>query len=334
VLWGSIIRELIWKNRIIGEDYRLQTEHFTFTDADHKPIFVYHWSGGPSRPPKAVVQIAHGMAETAARYERFAGALTHAGYEVYAHDHRGHGRTAGHPDQVGITGKNSFAKMTEAMSRLTDEIAVRHPGVPTVLFGHSMGSFLAQQYMYLYGHKLRGVILSGTNGRQSPMIRVGIKIAELVASQKGEEHRSKLLSQLTFGSYNKPFKPNRTAADWLSRDEAEVDRYLKDPFCGGVFTAGFYRDFYRGLLDIHRPDHMERIPKGMPILVFAGDLDPVGQMGKGVLQLIDMYRRLGMENVFCKLYPGGRHEMLNETNRDEVTEDVIAWLDRMLAESN
>jgi alpha-beta hydrolase superfamily lysophospholipase len=184
--------------------------------------------------------------------------------------------------------------------------------------------------MYRYSHKVKGMVLSGANGRQSPMILVGIMIAEFLAAHKGEKHRSKLLTQLTIGSYNKQFRPNRTANDWLSRDEAEVDRYSEDPYCGGVFTAGFFRDFFRGLLDIHRSEHMERIPKNLPILLISGGQDPVGRMGKGIVQLAEMYRKLGMLEVSSKQYPGGRHEMLNETNRDEVTSDVIEWLNRTL----
>jgi alpha-beta hydrolase superfamily lysophospholipase len=326
----SFFKFILLQNQLkpVSEGYLVQIETFTYLDADQKKIFVYHWSSQEQRTPQAIVQIAHGMGEMAARYERFARSLIEAGYEVYANDHRGHGQTAGQPDQVGITGSNGFSKMTDAMAQLTDEIARRHPGVPIYLFGHSMGSFLTQQYMYRYAHKVKAVILSGTNGKQTPMIRVGILIAELLASWKGSDHRSPLLMQLTFGSYNKAFRPNRTASDWLSRDEAEVDRYMADPFCGGIFTAGFFRDFFRGLLDIHRHQHMVQIPKQLPILIFAGDSDPVGRMGKGIVQLTGMYSRFGIEQVSCKLYPGGRHEMLNEINREEVTRDVVAWLGR------
>ncbi|SFL25883.1 Lysophospholipase, alpha-beta hydrolase superfamily [Paenibacillus sp. 1_12] len=304
----------------------MHTESFTFKDIDQLDIFVYHWSSEEQQEPRAIIQIAHGMGETAARYERFAQSLVEAGYEVYANDHRGHGLTAGHPDQVGMTGSEGFLKMTDAMAQLTDHITTKHPGVPVYLFGHSMGSFLSQQYMYRFGHQVQGVILSGTNGKHSPALRVGIVIAHMMASLKGSDHRSPLLMQLSLGSYNKEFRPNRTGGDWLSRDEAEVDRYLADPFCGGVFTAGFFRDFFRGLVDIHLQSNMERIPKQLPIFVFGGDRDPVGGMGKGIHQLIGMYDRLGIKQVTWKLYAEGRHEMLNEINREEVTSDVLMWL--------
>jgi alpha-beta hydrolase superfamily lysophospholipase len=305
----------------------VDTETFTFLDTDQRKIFVYHWHSREQRQPRAIVQIAHGMGEHAGRYERVAEALITAGYEVYANDHRGHGLTAGTPDQVGKTGTDGFNKMANAMAQLTDEIMERHPGTPIYLFGHSMGSFLAQQYMYRYGYKVAGVILSGTNGKHSPLLQIGILIARSIASWRGDDHRSPLLMMLTLGSYNKAFRPNRTDCDWLSRDEAEVDRYVADPLCGDIFTAGFFRDFFRGLLVIHRHHHMVQISKQQPVLIIGGERDPVGQMGKGVRQLLGMYNRLGMEKVTCKLYPGGRHEMLNETNREQVTNDLLIWLD-------
>ncbi|NOU92316.1 alpha/beta fold hydrolase [Paenibacillus sp. LMG 31456] len=304
----------------------MHKETFTFLGAVNKEIFVYRWRRVGAGALRAAIQISHGMAENAERYERFAQVLTDAGYIVYANDHLGHGLTAGTPELVGLTPKNGFSKMTETMAILTDIIAERHPGLPIYLFGHSMGSFLSQQYMYRYPGKLSGVVLSGSNGRQSQTIRAGIVLAELVASLKGDDHRSPLLMAMSFGSYNKKFQPNRSESDWLSRDEAEVDRYIQDPFCGGVFSAGFFKDFFHGLVDIHRPHKMERIPKHLPVFILSGDRDPVGGMGKGILQLVNMYSRLGMEEVSYKLYPGGRHEMLNETNREEVMQDVVSWL--------
>ncbi|PZE21457.1 alpha/beta hydrolase [Paenibacillus xerothermodurans] len=306
----------------------MQHETFTFQDADHQLIYVHHWSPPRRRPPKAVVQIAHGMAEAARRYARFAQALIRAGYEVYANDHRGHGLTAGSLERLGNTGINGFNRMTDAMAQLTDVIRARHPDIPIYLLGHSMGSFLAQQYMYRYPDKVSGIMLSGTAGRQSPKLWFGIVLAQLIAAIHGNEHRSPLLMNLTFGSYNKAFRPTRTDADWLSRDKAEVDRYIADPYCGStVFTAGFFRDFFRGLHEIHRRNHLKQIPKQLPVYIFAGNKDPVGGMGEGVRRLVEMYRKLGMKHVSCKLYPGGRHEMLNEINREEVIADIIAWLE-------
>lgn len=294
-------------------------------------LYVYGWlPDDDGRPAKAVVQIAHGMAETAARYERFAAALTARGYAVYAGDHRGHGRTAGRPEAVGDPGPDSFDRMTDDLVAVTERIAERHPGAPIVLFGHSMGSFVAQQYMYRHPGKLAGVILSGSDGPKGPELGLGLLLARLEAQWRGDRHRSRLLNALTFGGYNRRFRPVRTAFDWLSRDPEEVDRYIADPYCGGVFTAGFFRDFFAGLRDIHKPEHLRRIPRELPILIVSGDNDPVGRFGAGVRQLADLYRQLGFSRVRCKLYPGGRHELLNETNREEVTDDVLQWLDRLV----
>lgn len=316
----------------------MRTDTFRFADTEGRDIFVYKWASDQENSewrsrPKGVVQIAHGMAETAARYERLARVLAEAGYIVYANDHRGHGNTARSADELMVIGENGFERMTEAMSLLTDRIAAEHPGLPVFLFGHSMGSFLAQQYMYRCGSKLRGVILSGTSGRQGPLLGFGIRIAESLCARKGAEHRSELLMGLSLGGYNRVFRPNRTAFDWLSRDEAEVDKYVQDPLCGALPTAGFFRDMFHCLQDIHRWSHMERIPKELPVYIFAGDRDPVGRQGKGIKQLVDMYRKLGLRDVAWTLYPGGRHEMLNEINRDEVMRHVVEWLDRKLPPS-
>ncbi|MBP1995272.1 alpha/beta hydrolase [Paenibacillus eucommiae] len=304
----------------------MKTKHFTLKVDDGTEIFVYVWLPEVEGGVKAVVQIAHGMAETAARYERLARRLTEAGYAVYANDHRGHGKTAGTPEKVGILGPDGFNLMTEEMAKLTDRIHSFHKEVPVILFGHSMGSFLTQQYMYRFPDKVNGIILSGSNGPQASTLTAAVWIAKLEARLRGEQHRSKLLDRLSFGAYNQNFRPNRSAFDWLSRDTSEVDAYMQDPFCGVVFTSSFFRDFFKGLLEIHLPENMKLIPKELPVYVFSGDEDPVGGRGKGIRKLLAIYTQLGLQHVSSKLYSGGRHEMLNELNRDEVTEDIIEWL--------
>jgi alpha-beta hydrolase superfamily lysophospholipase len=305
----------------------MRSNSFTWTDTDCLALFVYEWHPDEPSSVKGIVQISHGMAETAGRYERLALALTAHGYIVYANDHRGHGRTAGSPERLGILGKNGFHRMVTNMAELTDQIRAKHGNLPIYLLGHSMGSFLTQQYMYRYPDKIKGVILSGTNGKQESMLGVAIWIASMEAKLRGETYRSKLLNHLSFGAYNKAFQPNRSEFDWLSRDTAEVDAYIQDPLCGVIFTASFFRDFFRGLQDIHLPQNMAIIPKDLPIYVFSGEKDPVGAMGKGVRQLLRMYHELGLKQVSSMLYPEGRHEMLNELNRDEVTKDLINWLE-------
>jgi alpha-beta hydrolase superfamily lysophospholipase len=314
----------------------MRKQHFIWKDAQQQNHYVYEWLPEETDTIKAIVQIAHGMSETAARYERLADILTKHGYAVYANDHLGHGRTAGSPEAVGKFGKDSFHRMVENMGQITHQIRTKYHGkIPLFMMGHSMGSFLTQYYMvsYLNQHPdyVQGIILSGSNGKEGAALQVGIAIAAAEAAIRGDHYRSKLLTNLSFGAFNKKYAPNRTAFDWLSKDAVEVDKYVNDPYCGVMFTAGYFRDFFKGLKVIHRTEHVNKIRKDLPIFVFSGEDDPVGGHGKGVRRLLSMYEALGLQNVSSKLYPGGRHEMLNEVNRDEVMDDIAAWLNEQVA---
>lgn len=303
---------------------------FTFKASDGEEIFAYNWQPeDENNNVKGIVQIAHGMAEAAHRYKRFAEKLVKEGYIVYANDHRGHGKTAPSLDEIGYIGPDGYNRMVQDMKEFTDLIRDReNKDLPLFLFGHSMGSFLAQRYISHYGDNIQGVILSGTSGDQGFVLNIGISIAKREVAKKGPKARSPRLNNLSFGSYNKKFEPSRTEFDWLTRDEKEVDKYMEDPYCGGIFTTSFYYDFFKGLKENFKKSNLENIPKNLPIYIFAGDKDPVGNMGKGVLKLVKCYQRLGIKDLEYKLYKDGRHEMLNEINRDEVMEDVINWLDK------
>ncbi|GAV26069.1 alpha/beta hydrolase [Carboxydothermus islandicus] len=303
--------------------------NFLFKASDGKEIYCYRWVPDKQQKLRAIVYIAHGMAETAARYERFALALTKEGYLVFAHDHRGHGKTAKSIEEIGYLGPDGFNRMVQDMKELIGFVKNENPELPIILFGHSMGSFLAQRYITLYGETLDGVILSGTSCAPGPIVNLGIFLAKKEVEKYGPKHRSVRLTKLSFGNYNKKFKPNRTEFDWLSRDAEEVDKYINDPYCGGVFTASFYYDFLRGLKETFRRENLAKIPKELPIFIFSGDMDPVGNMGRGVLKLIKTYEKLGLKNLAYRLYPGGRHEMLNEINREEVVGDIINWLNKL-----
>ncbi|HOB20734.1 MAG TPA: lysophospholipase, partial [Candidatus Atribacteria bacterium] len=266
------------------------------------------------------------MAEHAGRYGRFADFLANNGYIVYANDHRGHGRTAGDPEAAGYLGRDGFFGMARDMKLLTDRIKAEEPDLPLYLFGHSMGSFLAQYYITKWGGGLKGVILSGSNLQKGPVLKAGIIIAGLQRLLLGDRKRSKLLNSLSFDSFNKRFRPVRTPFDWLSRDTAEVDRYVADPYCGAVFTTSFFHDFFKGLDGLYDKAALEAIPKDLPVLILSGDMDPVGGFGKGPRLLEKLYHSLGLLDVTLKLYTDGRHEMLNEINRDEVMKDILGWL--------
>lgn len=304
----------------------MKVENFTFKDKGDLEIFVYKWLPDENIGVKGIVQIAHGMAETAARYEDFAKSLTNDGFIVYANDHRGHGKTAGKVDKLGDLGEDGFNSMVENMHGLNDRIKEENPNLPVFLFGHSMGSFLTQRYICLYGNGLKGTILSGSCGKQGILIDIARLVAKGEIKKIGRSGKSNKLDKLSFGSYNNSFKPNRTNFDWLSRDNKEVDKYIADPFCGTVFTAGFFYDFLGGLKNIADNMEVKNVPKDLPIYIFSGDKDPVGKNGKGVLKLVRTYKEHGIKDLNYKLYKDGRHEMLNETNREEVTFDVIKWL--------
>lgn len=287
-------------------------------------------AGMLGRAPRAVVQIAHGMAEHAGRYARFARALNTAGFAVYGFDHRGHGRT-GAPDRLGHMGaRDGWAHAISDLGQLVGEAAARHPGLPVFLFAHSMGSFMAQRLVQLPGPKLAGCVLCGSNGKPPPIAAAGRLIARLERWRKGGRATSALIDALSFGAFNKPFQPARTAYDWLSRDPAEVDRYVQDPFCGISMDIQFWVDFLDGLTLLSLPQEQQKVPKDLPFMVIAGKQDPVSHGAKGLQQLLDAYRDAGIRRVDPVFYEGARHELLNETNRDAVTADVIRFLESCL----
>ncbi|HHT65959.1 MAG TPA: alpha/beta hydrolase [Clostridiales bacterium] len=292
---------------------------------------LYKWTPEEHSEVIGIVQIAHGMAEWAGRYDEFASRLAASGYLVYANDHRGHGKTAKDVDSIGFLGKDSFNGMVRDLKLIHDFIKSENTGLPVYLFGHSMGSFLAQSFAAKYGSVLNGMILSGSNGKQGFMLNLGIWIAGLQVLMQGEKAKGKLLDRLTFGTYNKHFKPANTPFDWLSRDTAEVGKYIADPYCGGVFTASFFYDFFRGLNILYDSEQIDNIPKNLPIFILSGSMDPVGEFGKGVVRLVQLYHKHGLTDVSLKLYENARHEILNETNKDEVVEDILGWLNKKSA---
>ncbi len=301
----------------------MQSSTFTLATADGTDVFVNRWlPGGDAR---AVVHIMHGMAEHSSRYARFAQRLTDHGYAVYGSDHRGHGRTSG--TRASFAAKNGWQTVLDDLRAVTDRAREEQPGLPVFLVGHSMGSFLARAYAAQHGSELAGIVLTGTAGGAGALGKVGVFLAATQARLRGHTHTSGLLNTLTFGQYNSAFKPTRTEFDWLSRDPAEVDKYVNDPDCGFVFSAGAFADVLKGLAEVNTDQLASRVPKDLPVHLASGDMDPVGANGKGVRQVADHLRRAGVQDVTLTLWPEARHEILNETNRDQVTADVVAWLD-------
>jgi len=276
-------------------------------------------------PPKANVQISHGMGEHAARYSRFAEFLTENGYAVYANDHRGHGRTAGDLCKAGLLGPGGWNSVVKDLSNLSIIINRENPA-PLFLLGHSWGSFLVQDYIHRWGRTLQGVILSGTNGKES-LLSVALLIATRSIEKDGPEAPAYKLYKSKIAKWNRQFRPNRTQSDWLSRDEHEVDEYIQDPWCGWTIPNEFFFELVKGLRHIWIEADDRDIPKDLPLFIFSGSEDPVGNSTKGVNALLKRYKKQGIMDLEYKFYNGGRHEMLNEINRDEVYRDVLNWLE-------
>ena len=289
-------------------------------------IPVRYWPASGS--PRAVVQVLHGLAEHAGRYARFAGVLNAAGISVVSHDHRGHG--AEHYEPRGhFADTEGWTVLIEDAGTVRDTIDAQLPGVPHVLLGHSMGSYIAQSFAMRYPEKVQRLILSGSTSPNRVEVRAARSIAWLLSTIFGARSTGNFLNKASFGEFNDDFKPNRTEFDWLSRDEAEVDAYIEDPLCGGISSNRLWYDLLGGLLVISAPGALEQLPEELPVLILGGALDPVGG-ASGLSRLARQYGKAGHTQVTLQLYQDGRHEMLNETNRDEVTADILTWIESTL----
>jgi alpha-beta hydrolase superfamily lysophospholipase len=295
---------------------------FTFRADDGQTLLARRWL--PEGRPRALVQIAHGLAEHSARYARLAAALNAAGYGAYANDHRGHGPSAPAADLGHFADEGGWDKVVGDLWTFNRLIAAEQPGVPIVFLGHSLGSFLGRGFVSGHSDALAGVALSGSSGKPPMIATFGRLIAREERLRLGRRGKSDPVIQMWFGEFNKPFKPARTPYDWLSRDEKEVDAFVADRFCGFPFTIQLAIDVLDALPRVTSRESLATIRKGLPIYVFSGERDPVGANIKGLIQDL---KTAGFTQLTTRLYPGARHEMLNETNRDEATRDLITWLD-------
>ncbi|MDB6047863.1 MAG: lysophospholipase [Pseudomonas sp.] len=301
---------------------------FWLDASDHSRLYVNYWY--PTVAPKAVVMFSHGMAEHSGRYQRFGEALSGAGFALYAADQRGHGQTAAHGVLGHYADDQGWSKVVGDLASLSQYVKQKHPGLPLFLMGHSMGSYIAQAYLLHHSASLQGAILSGSNFQPVSLYRSASVIARIERWRQGGTGRSALIEWLSFGAFNKHFKPARTRFDWLSRDSQEVDRYINDPLCGFRCTNQFWVDMLAGLQQISKPTNLAQIDPSLPLLIIGGECDPVSE-GKRLKDLADAIGHGGNRALQLKIYPKARHELLNETNRDEVTHDLLAWLDHALA---
>jgi alpha-beta hydrolase superfamily lysophospholipase len=307
----------------------------TYKTKGGESIFYYKWRHNPEVPLKGIVQISHGVGEHAGRYQPIASLLQEQGFEIYANDHRVHGRSATSKAMMGFyDGENYFDDAIEDMHELTMLIKKEHPDKKVILFGHSMGSLLSRKYVTEYGDDLQALILSGTASFMKGLGSIGLMSAKVISTFKGRARSNKLLKSVFFSEFNKKFKPNRTQVDWISSDEEQVDLFDEDPYRIEDFSLSIFLDILKGSKEINKQTTFDATPKQLPIFIFSGDKDPVGEMGKGVLKVAKKYEKAGINDLTFKLYKGGRHEMLNEVNKEEVHKDVINWLNQKVEAEN
>ena len=283
----------------------------------------------PDTEPRGVLQVSHGMCEYLERYENLAEFLGQAGFVVCGNDHLGHGRTCP-PERLGyFATEDGWKYLVEDLYKLTGRIKQRYAGIPYFMLGHSMGSFILRQYLTQYSEGLSGAILCGTSGGL-PIIKEGIMLAEYLKRTRGEFYRSKKLTTMVFGAYNRKYAEHNSDFDWLSRDEKVVQRYEKDANCNFIFTASGYKDLFLLLSEVSKKEWPYLLPKSLPILVMSGDMDPVGEFGEGVKKVYQSLQEAQITDLTLQLYSQARHELLNDSCAQEVMQDILHWMEKRL----
>ena len=303
---------------------------FTFpsTDGVHT-IHARKWV--PDGDVKGVVQLVHGVAEHIARYDAFAAFLAQHGFVAAGDDHLGHGGSIRDESELGwFAEKDGWRYLVEDEKRLRDMLREEYPAAPLVLFGHSMGSFIARTYLGWHPADHDAAVISGTGHQSGAVCFFGRTMAGREIASKGSKYRSATLQKLAFGGYLKKIEDPIGANDWICRDEAVIRAYDADPLCGFTATAGLMRDMMEGLQIIGRSDHMAKMKKDLPVLFIAGAEDPVGAYGKGVQALAKRFKKAGMRDVTVNIYPAMRHEVLNELEKQTVWDDVLRWTEEKL----
>ena len=305
------------------------TSNFTFLSNDGKTaVHAVKWAPDTG-DYKAILQITHGMVEFIERYIPFAEFLTSKGYMVVGHDHIGHGQSVANKEDWGYFCEgNPSDVLVEDMHKLRSLIQEDYPELPYFMLGHSMGSFMLRKYLAVHNERLRGAIIMGTGFIPENMTSLALKLTAFIAKLRGSRHRSKLIQSLAFGADYKGFdmtgeKPENS---WLTKDVAIVDAYYKEPRCTYMFTVNGYKGLFEAVNFSCNPENAARIPKKLPLFIVSGEQDPVGGLGKGVKDVYDMYKAAGMFDLTYKLYKNDRHEILNETDKQIVFDDLLAWM--------
>lgn len=277
---------------------------------------------------KGIIQISHGMCEYIDKYDDVANFFMKKGYIVAGHDHIGHGKSVNAEDDYGFFGsKDGYKSMIADLRSMNKIITEKYPNKPVYLLGHSMGSLVARCYSAKFGDELAGLILCGTVGPQ-PLVKAGIKFANLLATQKGERYRSKMLYNISLDYANIKFLPAKTRYDWISSDEKEIQRHIKDERAKFIFTVKGFSDLFHLVSLANSPMVIKTVPKDLKIIFMSGADDPVGENGNGIERVTDLYKEIGLKNIEMKLYPGKRHELLKEKNKEDVFKDIYNWIQK------
>lgn len=285
------------------------------------------WSD-ETKKPIGILQIIHGMAEYIDRYDDFARFMVKKGFVVVGDDHLGHGDSVGENGTFGYFCKKDPATvLVRDEHRLKKLMEAKYPGVPYYILGHSMGSFIARNYLNRYGSGIQGMIVMGTGNQGKVLLSVSKVLVGLTGFFCGEKHVAKFINKLAFGTYNRAIEDAKTNVDWLTKDETIVDKYIADERCGFTFTVNGFRGLFELIYRLQKPKNFVNIPKQIPVFFVSGEEDPVGDYGEGVIGAKNDLVRAGLENVSMKLYPGDRHEILNETDKDIVYQDIYEWLE-------
>ena len=287
------------------------------------------WSD-ETKNPIGILQIIHGMAEYIDRYDDFARFMVGKGFVVVGDDHLGHGDSVGENGTYGYFCKKDPATvLVRDEHRLKKLMEAKYPGVPYYILGHSMGSFIARNYLNRYGSGIQGMIVMGTGNQSKALLGASKVLVGLTGFFCGEKHVAKFINKLAFGTFNRAIEDVKTNVDWLTKDEAIVDKYIADERCGFTFTVNGFRGLFELIYRLQKPKNLVTIPKKIPVFFVSGEEDPVGDYGEGVIGAKNDLVRAGLENVSMKLYPGDRHEILNETDREVVYQDIYEWLDSL-----
>ncbi len=304
----------------------VKKEEFTFDSRDGSTkLHALRWA--PSGKVVCILQIVHGMAEYVERYEPLAQYLGEKGILVTGDDHLGHGKSVANGGCYGyFCDQDPATVVVRDVHRLKKLTQEEYPGVPYVILGHSMGSFILRNYLFRYGTGIQGAVICGTGSQPGRLVKVSKALATLQGALLGQKHTAKLIDKMAFGSYNRRIPDARTPFDWLCSDPRVVDAYMADELCGFTFTVNGFKTLFTLLDRLNQEENLWAMPDDLPVHFIAGDMDPVGNYGEGVRKAYEDFVKAGMERVSIKLYPGGRHELLNERNRQQVYEDLYPWI--------